>query len=148
MLALIRARESGEGVAPRILWRAIRFGGSAPGEIRTPDLRFRGATTTHAVGLFAGETDAKSGEIRTHVKPQDEEKYLQILLVQMRGRTNENRGVPGSSPGLATSDGASGEAVPAQSQAAGSADSLEPSCIGYMNGCTRVRCQGDDRAAA
>jgi hypothetical protein len=64
--------------------------GNAPGEIRTPDLRFRRATTPqatgevtpysarachstlakrpmiHAVGLSVGETDAKCGKIRTH----------------------------------------------------------------------------------
>ena len=57
--------------------------------------------TTPVVGLFAGETDAKSGEIRTHAKSQNDEKYLQIQLIQMQARTTENRGVPGSSPGLA-----------------------------------------------
>ena len=59
--------------------------------------------TTRAVCLFAGETAAKSGEIRTHDQSQNEEKSLEIARLQVQDRTTENRGVPSSNLGLAIS---------------------------------------------
>jgi hypothetical protein len=38
--------------------------------------------TTHAVGLFVRETDANSGENRTHDYSRSHEKCLQIHLIQ------------------------------------------------------------------
>ena len=47
------------------------------------------------------QSPGKSGRTTSRL---NDEKSLQIRLIQMQGRTTENRGVPGSSPGLAIAE--------------------------------------------
>ena len=54
-----------------------------------------------AVSLFAGETDASPGKSGRTISRRTMRNTLQIQLLQTQGSTTENRGVPGSSPGLA-----------------------------------------------
>ena len=56
---------------------------------------------TPAVCRNAGETGAKSGKTRTPYRWPEARDSLQRASFRHDGRTTENRGVPGSSPGLA-----------------------------------------------
>jgi hypothetical protein len=89
------------------LWPPGMPAGEAP---RAIDGRRRAGAmkrpTDPNVGLFTPQTTAKSGKTRTPADSASAAKALQILRTRKQRCTTENRGVPGSSPGLAIHKGA------------------------------------------